>query len=910
MNSHDIRPGRNRFPYGNRHDMGISLERVVGSAEIPGTTEGETYVAITLHKGYHEYAVASLDGGERTIYVKASLLGPASQSAGEYLVTVRLGQSFQIVGNGTITGRVAGVVGAQGLVGLFSWRVSSGTLTLFPDSAMTVFNDVLTPADINGTSWGGESAYSAATTGSPLYYFFWDPIALKLAAPVRRVVPTDDGASPYPQSSAYYGIFVPIDGNGNPQSPIAAYMLTWDNPTTACAGGVSMLNAELTAQSDDTVAVGSADITDSAEWGPLGGASTDVHGLDGGTVAPFDYNAEFATASSDGHTSGYLFAGWYNSALAVDDPAQNPNRLFVTGSALQLVHLLDDYLGFAGTAESPELLHLKLTPVVGQSPSVAAELEFTLTDTAATGAGEASAPLACTYSADTSVRHCYGSFYSSMWVTFYNVKTIKYKALTNGSSAGQLLSWDTATKSWVAGSQGVLPNHLMCWNNSSKRWQPGLAGNATGQSLKWAGSSSGWQVGFIVPNGTVKGQLLSWDDGSWVAGLLGTATGQVMKWTGTTWSAGTASSMPTGSDKNTLFYDGTTGWTANVKLKWDKLATGSPSSGGVLLLDLTGCPARDWASPMPGIAFNHPSGGTCGLFANIESGSNAGARLDLGWGGANGGNFELYSNTHPTRPGEFRIIYGPNGHIEFKNFQSGTDWHVTSGLSKEGRFFCGFCDVQYPGVTGNFGTYVAPAFPLQIFNEAHQDSKIVAGVSKEGRGFFGCLGNPATGLPAYPLEIYNEAGATAAARVAGISKNGRAFFGVSGATAPTPEHPLEVYNEAGSTAAARKMYVTKDGKIVTSATVSSIAHTAQLDCNDIAMTTGATAQTVKLREMVMPYKSGSAVKGKLAQVMCGVGYGDELDLGGLPAGATAGRGLICNASGVPTWVDSIVISLS
>ena len=73
-----------------------------------------------------------------------------------------------------VTGRVAGVNSSKGLIGLFSWRTAGGTVEMFPDGALTVFDDVLTAEDIDGTSWGGDDAYAAATGGDPLYYFYWN----------------------------------------------------------------------------------------------------------------------------------------------------------------------------------------------------------------------------------------------------------------------------------------------------------------------------------------------------------------------------------------------------------------------------------------------------------------------------------------------------------------------------------------------------------------------------------------------------------------------------------------------------------------------------------------------------------------------------------------------------------------
>ena len=119
---------------------GISLEKIVGVENDPlGLTAGTVYVAITLHRNYEEYAAVNspFNTGERTIYIKAALLGTAASS----IVTIRLGESFQNEMNALIFGRVAGVVSTQGLVGLFSWRTLAGALELFPDGALKVFDE-------------------------------------------------------------------------------------------------------------------------------------------------------------------------------------------------------------------------------------------------------------------------------------------------------------------------------------------------------------------------------------------------------------------------------------------------------------------------------------------------------------------------------------------------------------------------------------------------------------------------------------------------------------------------------------------------------------------------------------------------------------------------------------------------
>ncbi len=89
----------------------------------------------------------------------------------------------------------------------------------------------------------------------------------------------------------------------------------------------------------------------------------------------------------------------------------------------------------------------------------------------------------------------------------------------------------------------------------------------------------------------------------------------------------------------------------------------------------------------------------------------------------------------------------------------------------------------------------------------------------------------------------------------------------------------------------------------------------------------AAAQTVQLREMVIPYMSGSppALKAKLAQVLCGAGYGDEIPVGSVEvqnsiekssgklqlvndAAAPGNYYAYCtNGSGVRGWLQGVVI---
>lgn len=832
------------FPYGDLYDRGISLNRVVGVAADPlGLTEGDVYVKMTLHKNYAEYAVNSAIDAERTIYIKAELLGDA-ESLDVPIVTIRLGQSFQSGTGSYITGQVAGVVSPLGLVGLFSWRVAGGTLEMFPDSATKVFNEPITPATINGTTWGGANAYEAAVNGAPLYYFMWDAVNVKLDGPVRRVLP-EDVPSITASGTRAYGVFVPLDAESVPQTPVPAIIRGPDGLLEACQGYIAESTAtQVTSTQDSAVQVGSAALSDTSLWGPAQTFVPTEHGI-GDYVAgsyslgdTFDYRTDFPDATS--FTTGYFFYGWYDPALALDDPAQNASRAFLsTAAELGRVFILSDNLSFTGgSAETPNELYLNLSPAYGSSPSLSAVINFTLDNEPLDLDGSGSAILASAYTEGTAV-YCNGAFYSTMWVTFIPVKNLKYHPLPDGSGDGQYLVWDNTEGEWHA---GVGP---------------------TGST------------GSLV-DGTNNGQILVWSAGAtaWVPGAYGATADQVLRWSGSGWTAGANTAMPTGADKSTIFFDGPGGtgaWTQNPILQWDKYVnSGSASTGGDLILDLTACATRPWNLPMPGIVMRHPAGGTCGLFANIESGENAGPRMDMGWGGTGGGNFELYSNAHGTRPGEFRIIYGPTGHIAFTNFRGGSDWEVTAGLTKEGRFFCGFNDTGFPGGGDTLATYTAPVYPFQVYNEASHESKIVSGVTKEGRGFFGLGGTMPT---------------------AGV------------------EHPVEVYNEASTPS--RVVYISKAGKIETRATVSGTAHVARLDCADVAFTTGATAQAIQLREIVGGYvdPADGKLKFKRMQVLCGAAYGAEIPFSGLPTGATADQVLGTDSASTPVWLNTRAVTV-
>jgi hypothetical protein len=139
------------------------------------------------------------------------------------------------------------------------------------------------------------------------------------------------------------------------------------------------------------------------------------------------------------------------------------------------------------------------------------------------------------------------------------------------------------------------------------------------------------------------------------------------------------------------------------------------NNDGSLIFNFKNSPQRAWNLVMPGIIFDGGGGYTAGLFMNFEHDA-SGSRLDLGWGGSGGGNFELYSKNNPDRPGEFRVVYGgtpTTGHVQFTHYD-GTQWYVNSGVDENGSFLVGYHDYYFPGKTGSSLTSLL--YPFQVYN--------------------------------------------------------------------------------------------------------------------------------------------------------------------------------------------------
>jgi hypothetical protein len=135
---------------------------------------------------------------------------------------------------------------------------------------------------------------------------------------------------------------------------------------------------------------------------------------------------------------------------------------------------------------------------------------------------------------------------------------------------------------------------------------------------------------------------------------------------------------------------------------------------GSLVLHYKSSSKRAWTDVMPGFIMTD---GTyeCGLLRNFEH-EKSGLRLDMGWGGANGGNFELYHKLNSERPGEFRITYGGGGfgYVPFIHY-NGTTWNTKGGVNENGRWAFGVSGAYFPGKL----TSLAPAlqYPVEIFGE-------------------------------------------------------------------------------------------------------------------------------------------------------------------------------------------------
>ena len=73
--------------------------------------------------------------------------------------------------------------------------------------------------------------------------------------------------------------------------------------------------------------------------------------------------------------------------------------------------------------------------------------------------------------------------------------------------------------------------------------------------------------------------------------------------------------------------------------------------------------------------------------------------------------------------------------LSLKNTLVVKTWKTVAGITKEGRFFCGFNDTGFPGTSEASianDSLDSPAHPLQVYNESDIEPKVVGYISKEG----------------------------------------------------------------------------------------------------------------------------------------------------------------------------------
>ncbi len=346
------------------------------------------------------------------------------------------------------------------------------------------------------------------------------------------------------------------------------------------------------------------------------------------------------------------------------------------------------------------------------------------------------------------------------------------------------LEWKGA---WVAGSYttgDVVTNDGVVWVATDTmltgtpgvdaRWVSlGVVGSGTGGAFALGDASD------VVLTSPVSGNMLRYNGTNWVNAtpsyalddlsdvvLTSPVSGNMLRYNGTNWVNATPSyalddlsdvTITTPATGHTLYYSGTA-WVNNPVVQWVPAA----NIVGQFLLDFSEAAQRTWTESMPGIVFKQPNDGGAGilrpgLYLNMEDAD--GDRLDMGWGGLNGGNFELYSKNHTARPGEFRITYGgavedpPStytrfGHIQFTHYEGHSNrWFAVAGITKEGRFWCGLHETGIPGsadcVNEAFQEAgAAPAYPFQVYNEDFADPAEVFHV--EATGAFGAQASLAT----------------------------------------------------------------------------------------------------------------------------------------------------------------------
>lgn len=803
MNTGDIRYGESPFPYGPNYDLGISLDITKGMENDPnGLTKDVEYVEMTVHGayGFPEMSSSEPFSYGRTIYIRKSLMDAGTTT------TLRISDVENRYSGFWGHGFIIGVTNSAGLIGYFAWYGDPRGVEL--PSGPRVFDHVLTSENVTNDRNDSELVWGAAVHGSPLYYFTWSREESRVTSPIKRVLPFNTFKDST-INTVVGGVFVPLEGN---ELGVPVPAIFFSTILDYVYGEIEVKDVGLGEPvNNPSLNLGEVKAKTEYQWAPGGGRSytTKDNGL-----ASFSYDQEFSSLLEDyPGTTGYFCVGSYNENLSID---LQPTTVFgvFQDTDRAYIYLLDEYIGFPASDGVDELF-LTLSPPLNQAPHPTAQISFGLT----TAEPEPKPGLAVSKIAIASrsgnLCRCSFSPVDSMFIVIAEETIVEYNKLSNGTLTNNTVQWDDTNGAWVP-VEFPIPN-----------------GTKNKQVLTWDGNHEGgsWVPDSApgVPDGKDEGDMLVWrkneEDGEWVAEP--------------------APLLPPADNMDTLYYDEEEPegegepvgrWRANSVMQWDK-------ENSNVILDFEELPNISSEKQMPGVVMKHPAGGTCGLVVNIEGGTSAGPRLDMGWGGDKGGNFELYSNAHPTRPGQFRVIYGPSGHIEWKNYRSGSTWKTTAGITKEGRLFCGFNDTGFPGGSETYGSYDAPKHPLQVFNEGDNDSVVSAGISKEGR----------------------------------------AFFGVAGTMPATVQHPVEVYNGETGVDQSRTMYISKDGKILTTAEVGGKTHVAQIDCNDISFgNSGDEAPLViKLREVyVMVMGAGGKLVAKKTMMMCSAPYGEAKEVAG------------------------------
>ena len=697
------RYGENPFPYGENYDLGISLESVVGTLDGPQELViDKEYVAIILHNSLGS-VLKGASGMVNVVYVPRDNMpgGDASRT-----VAIRK----------TVSGIMGVVDDASRVLAVFP-ITRDGTI----NNDTTVFENVLTAQNYNATIIEG------LTAGTPLYYFSWDPVDKKLDSPVKRCFYEPESVT----SGQFFGIGVLVQRfpDGTYGAPFPAVV---SKNSVGIYASLDTYSSFGVGEIDEELKIGEL----KAKWefsvlNPDHDPSNlgSIHGRIMLSIPRYSYPDKVfplreifpLTAVAPGSV---FFRGWYDPSKGVFEDGQNGEYEVISNE--HYVYSMSSHLSFSALDTHAFIKLSSSTRTNTFSAALYSSMSLEVTSTQPTLGSE-------TVGEDEQIHTLnYAVLRASIapngryvvaegWLTDDST-VIQNKGILAGRIKALCIEYVTIDYNWLP--DGDEDKHVLTWDSNEHKWV----------SKKPADSE--------LPDGNVDKDVLTWDEDS-------------QEWVPEQPEQG---HMPPGEDQNTMFYDeeatpegGEEGggeggdggeggeeeqkgaWVANKVLLWQKgKVVSGENKGNRLLFDFESLATRPWDADMPGIAFKHPSGATSGLFANIESGANAGDRLDMGFGGDGGGNFEIYGNDHNTRSGQFRIIVGEDGHVEIKVHQGGTSWKTVAGISKHGRFFCGFNDTGFPGGNETYGTYPAPQHPLQVYDEEEHDSQVVAHITKDG----------------------------------------------------------------------------------------------------------------------------------------------------------------------------------